>query len=164
KILATDTLNSGADLLMQLLGGRGYMENNLAPQIFRDARVLSIGEGPNEALAARIGRNFRQDDRVPGFFKEQLHDGDAADMLIQARGAVERNVVSAGPYPASSLRVWQDGVLGRLVLGALELAAARKIADRDGSPAIARWAGMRFELLQSEIAGGFPAMEGALSV
>jgi alkylation response protein AidB-like acyl-CoA dehydrogenase len=50
KITGADYLWEAADSLVQMLGGRGYMETNLAPQILRDARVLRIGEGPNESL------------------------------------------------------------------------------------------------------------------
>ncbi|MEM6404908.1 MAG: acyl-CoA dehydrogenase family protein, partial [Cyanobacteria bacterium P01_D01_bin.116] len=37
-----------ADSLIQVLGGRGYIETNIAPQILRDARILRIFEGPTE--------------------------------------------------------------------------------------------------------------------
>jgi len=43
KITGADYLWEAADSLVQMLGGRGYMETNLAPQILRDARVLRIG-------------------------------------------------------------------------------------------------------------------------
>jgi alkylation response protein AidB-like acyl-CoA dehydrogenase len=59
KVSTTASLNRAADLLMQALGGRGYMETNLAPQLMRDARVLSIGEGANEGLVAALGRSVR---------------------------------------------------------------------------------------------------------
>lgn len=44
-----------ADVLMQCLGGRGYIETNIAPQLLRDARVARILEGPTEALMTFLG-------------------------------------------------------------------------------------------------------------
>ncbi|XWN30017.1 MAG: non-ribosomal peptide synthase/polyketide synthase [Devosia sp.] len=44
-----------ADVLVQLLGARGYDERNLAAQILRDARVGRIGEGPSETHAMFLG-------------------------------------------------------------------------------------------------------------
>ncbi|MBQ5962539.1 AMP-binding protein [Massilia sp. ZL223] len=54
KCVASELLWEAADRLMQLLGGRGYLEPNLAPQLLRDARVMRILEGPTEALYAHL--------------------------------------------------------------------------------------------------------------
>lgn len=45
---------------MQLTGGRGYMENNIFPQLLRDAQVLRIVEGANEVLLSWIGKSMVQ--------------------------------------------------------------------------------------------------------
>ncbi|WP_229429395.1 AMP-binding protein, partial [Massilia sp. ST3] len=55
KCVASELLWEAADGLVQLLGGRGYLEPNLAPQLLRDARVMRILEGPTEALYAHLG-------------------------------------------------------------------------------------------------------------
>ncbi|MGK7879519.1 MAG: acyl-CoA dehydrogenase family protein [Crocosphaera sp.] len=55
KIIAPELMWQAADQLIQLLGGRGYIESNIAPQILRDARVIRIFEGPTETLQARLG-------------------------------------------------------------------------------------------------------------
>ena len=55
KCVASELLWEAADRLMQMLGGRGYLEPNLAPQLLRDARVMRILEGPTEALYAHLG-------------------------------------------------------------------------------------------------------------
>ncbi|NEO37005.1 MAG: acyl-CoA/acyl-ACP dehydrogenase [Moorea sp. SIOASIH] len=55
KIIAPELMWQAADNLVQLLGGRGYIESNLAPQILRDARVLRIFEGPTETLQIHLG-------------------------------------------------------------------------------------------------------------
>jgi acyl-CoA synthetase (AMP-forming)/AMP-acid ligase II/alkylation response protein AidB-like acyl-CoA dehydrogenase len=56
KVAATEYLNSTAGAVVQLLGGRGYMENNEVSRIWRDAKSLTIGEGPNESLIGFLGQ------------------------------------------------------------------------------------------------------------
>ncbi|QNA89589.1 acyl-CoA dehydrogenase [Massilia sp. Dwa41.01b] len=55
KCVLSELLWESADRLVQMLGGRGYLENNLAPQLLRDARALRILEGPSEVLYAHLG-------------------------------------------------------------------------------------------------------------
>jgi natural product biosynthesis luciferase-like monooxygenase protein/amino acid adenylation domain-containing protein len=55
KTSGPEFLWSAADSLVQLLGGRGYTENNVAPQLLRDARLLRIFEGPTEPLSIFLG-------------------------------------------------------------------------------------------------------------
>ena len=55
KISAPELFWQAADTLVQTLGGRGYIETNIAPQILRDARVLRIFEGPTETLEMFLG-------------------------------------------------------------------------------------------------------------
>jgi hypothetical protein len=55
KIIAPELMWQAADYLVQSLGGRGYIETNIAPQIFRDARLLRIFESPTETLQMYLG-------------------------------------------------------------------------------------------------------------
>ncbi|WP_375491052.1 acyl-CoA dehydrogenase family protein [uncultured Nostoc sp.] len=55
KIIAPELMWQAADNLVQLLGGRGYIESNIAPQILRDARLFRIFEGPTETLQMHLG-------------------------------------------------------------------------------------------------------------
>jgi amino acid adenylation domain-containing protein len=55
KILGSEYLGIMADLLVQTLGARGYEEGSGISQIFRDARVFRIFEGPTEALNMYLG-------------------------------------------------------------------------------------------------------------
>ena len=93
KVAGTAFSNDTASDLMQLLGGRGYMENNLAPQLLRDARPLSIGEGPNEALTMHIGRSEVQTHRVSQYLRRTF--GGAA----ACRNATGHNPGSCCPLP-----------------------------------------------------------------
>ena len=90
KVAGTAFSNDTASDLMQLLGGRGYMENNLAPQLLRDARALSIGEGPNEALTMHIGRSEVQTHRVSQYLREPL----AAPRLAETLQATTLDLVA----------------------------------------------------------------------
>ncbi|KTC88239.1 amino acid adenylation domain-containing protein [Legionella drozanskii] len=59
KILGSEFLGKVADLLVQTLGARGYEEGNGASQLFRDARVFRIFEGPTEALNMYLGSRMQ---------------------------------------------------------------------------------------------------------
>lgn len=58
KVFASEQLSSVLDSSMQLLGGRGYIENNLLAQFYRDGRLLRIFEGPTETLTSFLGADF----------------------------------------------------------------------------------------------------------
>lgn len=55
KIFSTEETWKGVDFLMQITAARGYSEHNGIAQLFRDARVLRIFEGPSESLIADLG-------------------------------------------------------------------------------------------------------------
>lgn len=61
KVLALEMLWRVTDGCLQLLGGRGYLENNVIARILRDARVLRIFEGPTETLAVYLGARIWKD-------------------------------------------------------------------------------------------------------
>jgi len=58
KILGPEMLWSAVDSLMQLLGGRGYIETNIASRLMRDARVFRVFEGPTETMLQFLGTNI----------------------------------------------------------------------------------------------------------
>ncbi|WP_460826613.1 AMP-binding protein, partial [Massilia terrae] len=68
KAAASELLGHGADQLVQMLGGRGYIETNGVPQILRDARVLRILEGPTETLYAHLGATLARPDNAAQHF------------------------------------------------------------------------------------------------
>lgn len=73
KISAPEFYWQAADLLVQTLGGRGYIESNIAPQILRDARVLRIFEGPTETLCGFLGaRVLKQGETLQNFLCQTL--------------------------------------------------------------------------------------------
>lgn len=58
KVLATEFLWQTIDHFIQLLGGLGCVENNLASCLMRNARVMRIFEGINELLISFIGSSL----------------------------------------------------------------------------------------------------------
>ena len=142
KVSATDTANFSADLVVQLLGGRGYMENNLAPQLFRDVRMLSIGEGANEGLIAAIGRGVRMGDAVSLFLGQYEPGGELGRRLVAIAASLGQRA-GDGPYTGDAAIAWDDAVRGRLSVAALNAAAAIASGDEMAS----RWANARFDRL-----------------
>jgi len=129
KCVLSELLWETVDRLVQMLGGRGYLENNLAPQLLRDARVLRILEGPSEALYAHLGAQAR----LPG------------NPLMRALERLGAPGQAAWPtqLPAQGRGAWQDVRNGEFAAWTLLAAAARGDA--------AAWARRRLDLLRHAI-------------
>jgi acyl-CoA dehydrogenase len=56
KVFASDLAMQSASEAIQIYGGNGYSKDYPVEQLFRDAKVLQIGEGTNEVLRMLIGR------------------------------------------------------------------------------------------------------------
>jgi alkylation response protein AidB-like acyl-CoA dehydrogenase len=73
KVFATETALRIADEAIQLLGGYGYMTDYKVEQNYRDARLLTIGEGASEILRLAIARNLEAEpgeEPISGFEAE----------------------------------------------------------------------------------------------
>ena len=163
KVATTDTLNFGADLLVQLLGGRGYMENNIAPQLFRDARMLSIGEGPNESLLAAIGRWIRLQDGMSEFLSSRLEDPTTLATFTALRTTILALEASDG-QAITDLRIRQDGFLGRFAVACMNLHFAKRLASGNtGKRETLTWAQSSLELLAHEVEVEEPRHSSTLS-
>jgi acyl-CoA synthetase (AMP-forming)/AMP-acid ligase II/alkylation response protein AidB-like acyl-CoA dehydrogenase/acyl carrier protein len=168
KAAATEALGDAADLLVQMLGGRGYIEANGAPQILRDARVLRILEGPTETLYSHLGAALAK----PGcatraFLAETLARPGLVGELDSALARVDELASGAERLFGSrfAARQWIDYRLGELAAGALLLGAAERMQQQDGADALAAsnavvWARRRFngqlQALLSELAAQRP--------
>lgn len=132
KCVASELLWEAADALMQLLGGRGYLEPNLAPLLMRDARVMRILEGPTEALYVHLGTGA-----LDGGCLEFVAGALDAPVLAQdARAALRAAGAAGSAYAAGELCAWT-------------LLAA---ASREG--AAAGWARRRWSLLLAQLGQG----------
>jgi alkylation response protein AidB-like acyl-CoA dehydrogenase len=58
KLMASELAVHAADVAMQVHGGYGYMEESAIPRFYRDAKILTIGEGTSEILKLVIARQM----------------------------------------------------------------------------------------------------------
>jgi acyl-CoA synthetase (AMP-forming)/AMP-acid ligase II/alkylation response protein AidB-like acyl-CoA dehydrogenase/acyl carrier protein len=168
KTSTTELLGVAADQLVQMLGGRGYIEANGAPQILRDARVLRILEGPTETLYAHLGAALAQPfGPLQAFIAADLGRPALARELEAAiariRGAADSGERLFGSHAAAGQ--WLDYRIGELVAAAFLLGAteSRQLAgavDAQAASNAASWARRRFSALGqaivSELAGQRP--------
>lgn len=92
KIMAPELYWKATDYLMQALGGRGYIETNLAPQMMRDARVLRIFEGPTETISMHLGARISgQTSQLKAFINSLKNHAAAAvgKTLFEAASSIQ---------------------------------------------------------------------------
>jgi alkylation response protein AidB-like acyl-CoA dehydrogenase len=58
KLVASELAVHAAGVAMQIHGGYGYMEESGVPRYYRDAKILTIGEGTSEILKLVIARQM----------------------------------------------------------------------------------------------------------
>ena len=58
KLFASELAVHAANMAMQVHGGYGYMEESAIPRFYRDAKILTIGEGTSEILKLVIARQM----------------------------------------------------------------------------------------------------------
>jgi short/branched chain acyl-CoA dehydrogenase len=58
KLMASELAVHAANVSMQIHGGYGYMEESAIPRFYRDAKILTIGEGTSEILKLVIARQM----------------------------------------------------------------------------------------------------------
>lgn len=124
KVLAPEWYWQAVDHLMQALGGRGYIESNLVPQMMRDARVLRIFEGPTETMAAYLGGlALHQGDRLKGLVEGLPTAATGVALLDEVLQIVRRQGVQGRPLGAS-LMVEAGEAVAHLLVGAVLAPAA----------------------------------------
>jgi acyl-CoA synthetase (AMP-forming)/AMP-acid ligase II/alkylation response protein AidB-like acyl-CoA dehydrogenase/acyl carrier protein len=175
KATGSELLGEGADWLVQMLGGRGYIESNGAPQILRDARVLRILEGPTETLYSHLGAAIgKQRCPTAEFIGVALGRAELAVDLMRSvaelKAAAAKRIDLFGS--SAALAQWLDYRLGELAGGAFLLAAAQSRqagAAADDQPDVAAqavaWAQRRYtaaaQAIFAEIAGHAPYCSSA---
>jgi hypothetical protein len=126
------------------------MENNIAPQLMRDARVLTIGEGPNETLGLHLGRGLIQTEGFHRFLAERIGSPALSNRLgDDVRQVVERCESQHSAFDDRSAAVsWSCFLAARLACEGLMLAAVESAARQPGGARIGRvltWAKVRYE-------------------
>ena len=155
KTAATELFGQAADALVQLLGGRGYIETNAAPQILRDARVLRILEGPTETLYSHLGAALEQAGGGAVAFIAAILHGPALAAQLEMAAATIRTAARTNGHrfaTSSALQQWLAYHLGELVAAAFLLGAAehRAAGQLQATSAVA-WARQRFAALNASI-------------
>ena len=138
-----------ADNLMQLLGGRGYLENNIAPQMMRDARLLRIFEGPTETLYMFLGsRTLNHSEQVNNLISRIF----AAPQVFQKLhlAAQDINNYYTGNYSPFSDRLsasrWAYEVIGELAtLAILQGALVGSETQSEKVRQVIDWLDLKFD-------------------
>jgi alkylation response protein AidB-like acyl-CoA dehydrogenase len=162
KIVASDSLWEVSDDLVETLGGRGYMENNIAPQIMRDCRMLRIGEGANELMTLSVGRRVNHSETLHEYLRSRLGCPELSDRLRDASERIQQRCLSKGaPFPDRSAALsWAFNLIGRVSIRGVVMAAAQAAARRAPSDLLDRAVGVasrQFETALDEALRGHAA-------
>jgi acyl-CoA synthetase (AMP-forming)/AMP-acid ligase II/alkylation response protein AidB-like acyl-CoA dehydrogenase/acyl carrier protein len=168
KCVGAELLWETADRLVQMLGGRGYLENNGAPQMLRDARVLRILEGPTETLYMQLGGAAAPNCGAERILADALALPSLAAELGAAVAAIRARAADARLFAGESAAMqWLDFRIGELCAYALLLGAAeRRAQDGQGgaqASAALEWARARFDGVRNAIAAEQDAARAAPS-
>ena len=114
RLAGSEWLWRAADDLVQFLGGRGYIETNIAAQLLRDARVTRILEGPTEALTMFLGSRVVNDDASAlQQFLETLGAGAVARRLASAADTVHARCLAHPRFGGGpEARRWAYALIG----------------------------------------------------
>jgi len=163
KTFGPECLSRAADTLVQFLGGRGYVETNVAPQLLRDARVLRIFEGPTETLNMFLGsRVMSQGADLHAFLCDQLGGAAISARLKDAGERIQARCSGPhAPFPERAAgRQWASALVGEVATCAIVWAAVREGGVRTPSGDLRRaddWARSRFEHALTQALMGTPA-------
>ena len=123
KVAGSEWLWRAADDLVQFLGGRGYVETNVAAQLLRDARVTRILEGPTEALEMFLGSRVVNDGAaLHGFLSEAWGASAVSARLAEAAAAIHERCTTRS-VDAPHARRWAYALIGRVACDAMLSAA-----------------------------------------
>ena len=161
KTSGPEFLWKATDTLVQLLGGRGYLENNIAPQMLRDARLFRIFEGPTETLNMFLGSRVLHSSKELDYFLSHTLAAPAVSNRLQdaAQSINARCAANSAFGERSSASRWASVLIGELATYAIMLAAVQKAYQSNQSPAIGRaveWTQMKFDLTLNRALMGTP--------
>lgn len=163
KILGPEFFWQAADSLVQMLGGRGYIETNIAPQLLRDSRILRIYEGPTETLNMFLGSKIgNKSEELHQFICQGLEAPQIAENLKVAVGKINDHYTSSKTpfFERSAAKRWLHACTGEVVTLGILLAAVEGAFKRSGSERLDRtvtWAKLSFEQKIERVLSGTPA-------
>jgi acyl-CoA synthetase (AMP-forming)/AMP-acid ligase II/alkylation response protein AidB-like acyl-CoA dehydrogenase/acyl carrier protein len=160
KVAGPEFAWKAADLLVQQMAGRGYIESNIAPQILRDTRILRIFEGPTEPMTAYIGSKLINDSApLESFLRNILHQqAIAAELQVTAARIADRTQSARLPMAADRMAAqnWANSLAGEVGVLGLLLASIRYRAQKEPSAALSRaeeWTRLRLDQCISNALG-----------
>lgn len=148
KVLGGELGWQAVDDLIQVLGGRGYLEANLAPRMMRNFRVFRIFEGPTETLETQLGAEVVAGARAcRQLLEERFGRPDLADRLTEAADALVRAALERPGATRNTARRTAYAPAGRLAAWALLCGALSGEGGEDDPcrEAALRWAEARME-------------------
>jgi Acyl-CoA dehydrogenase, C-terminal domain len=146
-----------------MLGGRGYIETNIAPQILRDSRILRIYEGPTETLNMFLGSKINnKSQELHQFICQGLEAPQVAETLKVAVEQINARYTSSKTSfsDSSAATRWTHACTGEVVTLGILLAAVEGAFKRSGSERLYRtvtWAKLNFEQKLERVLSGTPA-------
>jgi alkylation response protein AidB-like acyl-CoA dehydrogenase len=150
KVLASEFAWEIADVTVQMLGARGYTENNDAARFLRDARVFRIFEGPTEALEYFLGA-LADAQRTYHFLEQELAASRTVERLRSAMGAIaEETAHVARVLTPLRYEQWLRAAKGKILCWGILLAfleRAQADADKPLDRMTRAWAEARFASL-----------------
>jgi len=162
KTSGPEFLWTAADMHVQLLGARGYVENNVAPQLLRDARLLRIFEGPTETLEMFLGSSvIHGSPELYRFLGDVLHAPNVAASLRETVLEINSRTMQIGKRFADlgSARRWAASLAGQVATSALLWAVVEEAAVEKQSGHLRRavdWTRLRFEEIRARALSGTP--------
>jgi alkylation response protein AidB-like acyl-CoA dehydrogenase len=161
KIIASNSVWEASDALVETLGGRGYMENNPAPQIMRDCRMLRIGEGANDLMTLSVGRRVIHSEPLRVLLRDTLKTPHLDDQMREAaQKTMDRCLAPGGPFPdRGSAVAWAHSLTGQVAVRIMLLAVLEAEMREAPTPAVARardWAAQELAAVHARATLGSP--------
>lgn len=171
KIAGSEFLWKAADTLVQLLGGRGYLENNIAPQILRDARLFRIFEGPTETLNMYLGSNIiHKPEKLIHFLTNTLKTPDVSSKLTDAVNEINTHCLITTSSFLERLQAQRlaYSLIGEVSTQAILLAVIREALNRNPNQDSLRhatlWVQKQFEMALYQALNGMPTISELLNI
>ena len=161
KTSGPEFLWQGTDHLMQLLGGRGYIETNLVPQLMRDARLLRIFEGPTETLTMFLGsRVVNKGETLGQFMAQTLGAPDIGQRLQSVAKEIYQRRIAGKFAIRSTAERWAYHLTGEIATLAILWGTAQEAYENSRKQELGRaidWAKLCFEQKCQNILAGLPS-------
>lgn len=163
KTSAPEFLWQAADWTLQLLGGRGYVETNTVSQIFRDARLFRIFEGPTETLNMHLGSSvMHESESLFRFLVDGLQASAIANRLRDVADQIKGRCLGVNaPFSKRSSAIrWSQILTGEIATYGFLLAAIEYQSANFSSPELhraAEWTRLQFEQMIKKALAVSPA-------